>query len=166
MRAKFAKLKIGIADILAIFLALLLGFGLAKRESKSSLHHLSGRLNATSTFQDSARLEEGITLKVLRPKVEDQYIMERNLFAVDGKYDSKIDRLPENPYTLVGIMIVGKEKKALFRDYLGQQFLAKEKDILLDGSTVVKITDNKVVLRRGKQTRELFLLTPKREVGK
>jgi hypothetical protein len=52
------------------------------------------------------------------------------------------------------------------RDFLGQQFFAKEKDILIDGFRVVKITDNSVILKRGKQTKELFILTPKKGPNK
>jgi hypothetical protein len=169
MKAQIPRLKDFILDIVVLILACYFGFMLSKEPNmdlspKKSLTSL----NATQVSPNSTSNATNDTMASLikRPKVEDKEIMERNIFTVDGKYGGKYDRPPENAYTLLAIMMTGKEKKALMRDFLGQQFFTKEKDILIDGFRVVKITDNSVILKRGKQTKELFILTPKKGSNK
>jgi len=169
MKAQIPRLKDFILDIIVLILACYLGFMLSKEPNMDLTPKKSfASLNATQMSPNSTSNATNDTMASLikRPKVEDKEIMERNLFTVDGKYGGKFDRPPENAYTLLAIMMVGKEKKALMRDFLGQQFFAKEKDILMDGFRVVKITDNSVILKRGKETKELFILTPKKGPNK
>jgi hypothetical protein len=169
MKAQIPRLKDFILDIVVLILACYLGFMLSKEPNMDLTPKKSfASLNATQVSPNSTSNATNDTMASLikRPKVEDKDIMERNLFTVDGKYGGKLDRPPENAYTLLAIMMAGKEKKALMRDFLGQQFFAKEKDILIDGFRVVKITDNSVILKRGKQTKELFILTPKKGPNK
>jgi hypothetical protein len=165
MKAQILRLKGFILDIVVLILACYFGFMLSKEPNMDLTPKKSlASLNATQVSPNSTSNATNETMASLikRPKVEYKEIMERNLFTVDGKYGGKYDRPPENAYTLLAIMMVGKEKKALMRDFLGQQFFAKEKDILIDGFRVVKITDNSVILKRGKETKELFILTPKK----
>jgi hypothetical protein len=89
--------------------------------------------------------------------------MKRNLFTVDGRYGDKIERPPENPYSLVAVIISGKEKRAILKDFTGQLFIAKEKEKMIDGYIIEKIDKNSVVLKRGKQKKELKILSGKRE---
>jgi hypothetical protein len=169
MKAQVPRLKDFILDIIVLILACYLGFMLSKEPNMDLTPKKSlASLNATQVSPNSTSNATNDTMASLikRPKVEDKEIMERNLFTVDGKYGGKFDRPPENAYTLLAIMMAGKEKKALMRDFLGQQFFAKEKDILIDGFRVVKITDNSVILKRGKETKELFILTPKKGPNK
>jgi hypothetical protein len=169
MKAQIPRLKDFILDIVVLILACYLGFMLSKEPNMDLTPKKSfASLNATQVSPNSTSNATKDTMASLikRPKVEDKEIMERNLFTVDGKYGGKFDRPPENAYTLLAIMMAGKEKKALMRDFLGQQFFAKEKDILMDGFRVVKITDNSVILKKGKQTKELFILTPKKGPNK
>jgi hypothetical protein len=169
MKAQVPRLKDSILDIVVLILACYLGFMLSKEPNMDLTPKKSlASLNATQVSPNSTSNATNDTMASLikRPKVEDKEIMERNLFTVDGKYGGKFDRPPENAYTLLAIMMAGKEKKALMRDFLGQQFFAKEKDILIDGFRVVKITDNSVILKRGKETKELFILTPKKGPNK
>jgi len=169
MKAQILRLKDFILDIVVLILACYLGFMLSKEPNMDLTPKKSlASLNATRVSPNSTSYATNNTMASLikRPKVEDKEIMERNLFTVDGKYGGKFDRPPENAYTLLAIMMVGKEKKALMRDFLGQQFFAKEKDILMDGFRVVKITDNSVILKKGKQTKEFFILTPKKGPNK
>jgi hypothetical protein len=169
MKAQVPRLKDFILDIVVLILACYLGFMLSKEPNMDLTPKKSlASLNATQVSPNSTSNATNDTMASLikRPKVEDKEIMERNLFTVDGKYGGKFDRPPENAYTLLAIMMAGKEKKALMRDFLGQQFFAKEKDILIDGFRVVKITDNSVILKRGKETKELFILTPKKGPNK
>jgi len=165
MKAQILRLKGFILDIVVLILACYFGFMLSKEPNMDLTPKKSlASLNATQVSPNSTSnaINETMASLIKRPKVEYKEIMERNLFTVDGKYGGKFDRPPENAYTLLAIMMVGKEKKALMRDFLGQHFFAKEKDILIDGFRVVKITDNSVILKRGKETKELFILTPKR----
>jgi hypothetical protein len=169
MKAQIPRLKGFILDIVVLILACYLGFMLSKEPNMDLTPKKSlASLNATQVSPNSTSNATNETMASLikRPKVEDKEIMERNLFTVDGKYGGKFDRPPENAYTLLAIMMAGKEKKALMRDFLGQQFFAKEKDILIDGFRVVKIMDNSVILKRGNQTKELFILTPKKGPNK
>ncbi len=173
MKSQIPRLKHFILDIVVLILACYFGFMLSKEPSMDlTLKKSLTSLNATQVSKNSTlnatknATNDTMASLIKRPKVEDKDIMERNLFTVDGKYGGKYDRPPENAYTLLAIMMAGKEKKALMRDFLGQQFFAKEKDILIDGFRVVKITDNSVILKRGKQTKELFILTPKKGPNK
>jgi hypothetical protein len=169
MKAQIPRLKGFILDIVVLILACYLGFMLSKEPNMDLTPKKSlASLNATQVSPNSTSNAANGTMASLikRPKVEDKEIMERNLFTVDGKYGGQFDRPPENAYTLLAIMMAGKEKKALMRDFLGQQFFAKEKDILIDGFRVVKIMDNSVILKRGNQTKELFILTPKKGPNK
>jgi hypothetical protein len=169
MKAQIPRLKGFILDIAVLILACYLGFMLSKEPNMDLTPKKSlASLNATQVSPNSPSNATNETMASLikRPRVEDKEIMERNLFTVDGKYGGKFDRPPENAYTLLAIMMAGKEKKALMRDFLGQQFFAKEKDILIDGFRVVKIMDNSVILKRGNQTKELFILTPKKGLNK
>jgi hypothetical protein len=169
MKAQILRLKGFILDIVVLILACYLGFMLSKEPNMNLTPKKSlASLNATQVSPNSTSnvANETMASLIKRPKVEDKEIMERNLFTVDGKYGGQFDPPPENAYTLLAIMMAGKEKKALMRDFLGQQFFAKEKEILMDGFRVVKITDNSVILKRGNQTKELFILTPKKGPNK
>jgi len=169
MKAQILMLKGFILDIVVLILACYLGFMLSKEPNMNLTPKKSlASLNATQVSPNSTSNAANETMASLikRPKIEDKEIMERNLFTVDGKYGGQFDPPPENAYTLLAIMMAGKEKKALMRDFLGQQFFAKEKEILMDGFRVVKITDNSVILKRGNQTKELFILTPKKGPNK
>lgn len=169
MKAQILSLKVFILDIVVLILACYLGFMLSKEPNMNLTPKKSlASLNATQVSPNSTSnvANETMASLIKRPKVEDKEIMERNLFTVDGKYGGQFDPPPENAYTLLAIMMAGKEKKALMRDFLGQQFFAKEKEILMDGFRVVKITDNSVILKRGNQTKELFILTPKKGPNK
>ena len=169
MKAQILMLKGFILDIVVLILACYLGFMLSKEPNMNLTPKKSlASLNATQVSPNSTSnvANETMASLIKRPKIEDKEIMERNLFTVDGKYGGQFDPPPENAYTLLAIMMAGKEKKALMRDFLGQQFFAKEKEILMDGFRVVKITDNSVILKRGNQTKELFILTPKKGPNK
>lgn len=92
------------------------------------------------------------------PPSEATTLMKRNLFAESGSYEVKENKpavvIPENPYTLVAVLM-GKEKKAVLRDFTGtiQTFPAGQK--LMDGSVITGMTPVSVKLKKGKETREL-----------
>jgi hypothetical protein len=104
-------------------------------------------------------------------------LKERNIFSPDGSYTKSgavlKGPLPENPYTLIGILN-GEEKKAVFRDYTGSIIALTVGKKLIDGSVITKIEKLSVQLENEKAKKELkvFDLTdpkrrtpPKREIA-
>ncbi|MGA2318918.1 MAG: hypothetical protein ABSG71_21425 [Thermodesulfobacteriota bacterium] len=104
-------------------------------------------------------------------------LKERNIFSPDGSYTKSgaglKGPLPENPYTLIGILY-GEEKKAVFRDYTGSIIALTVGKKLIDGSVITKIEKLSVQLENEKTKKELkvFDLTdpkrrtpPKREIA-
>lgn len=103
-------------------------------------------------------------------------LAKRNLFAENGSYELKEIKpaltIPENPYTLIAVLM-GKEKKAVLRDFTGAVQTVPEGKKLLDGSVIAGMTPVSVKLKKGKETRELKvfdvrLMAPdsaKKEIG-
>jgi hypothetical protein len=104
-------------------------------------------------------------------------LKERNIFSPYGSYVMSgavlKGPLPENPYTLIGILY-GEEKKAVFRDYTGSIIALTVGKKLIDGSVITKIEKLSVQLENEKAKKELkvFDLTdpkrrtpPKREIA-
>jgi len=139
------NLKQYIADILIFLILCLSGFILSEKP----------KINLTAPKKNIAQAEQKPEIK--RHKIQTDDIMERNLFTMDGKYTDTMQKPPENPYNLVAVMI-GSEKKAVFKDYTGKLFTAKEKEKMIDGYTIKKIGENSVILKRGKQQKELKIL--------
>jgi hypothetical protein len=95
-------------------------------------------------------------------------LKERNIFSPDGSYTKSgaglKGPLPENPYTLIGILN-GEEKKAVFRDHTGSIIALTVGKKLIDGSVITKIEKLSVQLEneKGKKELKVFDLTdPKR----
>jgi len=90
----------------------------------------------------------------------DTTLKERNLFAESGSYDVKDDKkkvvLPENPYFLVAVLL-GKEKKAVFREYTGTIRTLTAGNSLIDGAEITEINPQSVKVRKGKEVKELKL---------
>jgi len=106
------------------------------------------------------RIEAKKTIEIKVHKIKDDTIMDRNLFSINGKYTDLIQNMPENPYTLVAILIT-KDKKAVLKDYTGKLFTAQEKQTMIDGYKIIRISDNSVILQRGKQKKVLTIFTKK-----
>lgn len=100
--------------------------------------------------------------EVNRYRVKSEKIMNRNLFAMDGKYEGTVTSVPEEPYKLIAV-VIGNEKKAILRDFTGQTITAKHNDVLIDGFVLVEIKENSVVLKRGATTKELFIFKQTRK---
>lgn len=97
-----------------------------------------------------------IISEIKRHTVKTEKISERNLFSMDGKYEGTLTSVPEEAYKLIAVLI-GKEKKAVLRDFNGQTFTAKIKDRMIDGYTLEEIRENSILLKRDKKTKELFI---------
>lgn len=85
-------------------------------------------------------------------------LKERNIFSADGSYAISgavlKGPLPENPYTLIGIL-QGEEKKAVFRDYKGSIITLAVGKTLIDGSVITRIDRLSVAVEKKDEKREL-----------
>lgn len=81
----------------------------------------------------------------------------RNIFSADGRYPVITTQgkreIPEVPYTLLGVML-GKEKKAVFREYTGSIVSLSEGAKMLDDSVITTIEKLSVKVKKGKKERE------------
>jgi len=90
----------------------------------------------------------------------DTTLKDRNLFAESGSYVVKDDKkkvvLPENPYSLIAVLM-GKEKKAVFREYTGAIQTLASGNTMIDGAVITEINPRSVKVRKGKEVKELKL---------
>jgi len=94
-------------------------------------------------------------------------LKDRNIFSADGKYPifavgtaGVKEALPENPYTLIGILH-GEEKKAVFRDHTGSIIALTVGKKLIDDSVITRIDSTSVEVTKGKEKRELKIFSVK-----
>lgn len=92
----------------------------------------------------------------------DAALKQRNLFSETGSYappppPKKVEpALPPNPYTLIAVLL-GKEQKAVFRNYTGAiQTLGLGKT-LIDGAVLTELSPRSVKVTKGKEVKELTL---------
>lgn len=99
--------------------------------------------------------QDGAVGRQVNEDDENKEIKARNIFAANGAYtDSDNKPIPENPYTLIGV-IQGKETKAIFRDYTGSIVTGTAGQKMRDGFIIIEIDDASVKLRKGKEEREM-----------
>jgi hypothetical protein len=95
---------------------------------------------------------------IIRSAASDEALKGRNIFAADGSYATAgtgmKGPLPENPYTLIGVLR-GEEKKAVFRQYTGEIITLTVGKKLIDGSVITRIDNRSVKVKKGKERREL-----------
>ena len=102
--------------------------------------------------------KENVQMGIMKEIASLGPLKERNIFSLDGSY-AKLGAglkgpLPENPYTLIGILN-GEEKKAVFRDYKSSIIVLTLGEKLMDGSVITYIEGLSVQLEKGKEKREL-----------
>ena len=114
--------------------------------------------------EETKEAERGI----IRDVVTYDALKDRNIFAADGKYaivamsgPGMKGPLPENPYTLIGIL-QGEEKKAVFREHTGSIITLTVGKELIDGSVITRIDNLSVEVKRGKEKRELRIFSVKK----
>lgn len=131
-----------------------------------------------SQIPDAKKEEkERVQKEIVKEVVVLGALKERNIFSPYGSYVMSgavlKGPLPENPYTLIGILN-GEEKKAVFRDHTGSIIALTVGKKLIDGSVITKIERLSVQLENEKAKKELkvFDLTdpkrrtpPKREIA-
>jgi len=92
-------------------------------------------------------------------------LQERNIFSEDGKYLKPGEKpkpvLPENPYTLIGILD-GRERKAVFREYTGNLVVLTKGKKLIDEAVITRIDSRSVQVKKEGKDRELkiFQIAP------
>ncbi|OPY86679.1 MAG: hypothetical protein A4E72_01618 [Syntrophus sp. PtaU1.Bin208] len=103
------------------------------------------------------------------PVSVDMALKQRNLFSEDGSYAQSAERikkaaevLPENPYTLVAVLL-GKEQKAVFKDYKGAIHTLTKGQKLIDGAVLSGISPRSVKLKKGNASKELVLFDVRRK---
>lgn len=79
----------------------------------------------------------------------------RNIFVSDGSYALAVPKklIPDMPYTLLGVML-GKEKKAVFREYTGAIVSLGIGAKMLDDSVISSIEKLSVKAKKGKEEKE------------
>jgi len=118
-----------------------------------------------------AKKEEAnkVDKEIIRGAVGFKALKDRNIFSADGKYSIVIPGagaagtggpLPENPYTLIGILH-GEEKKAVFRDHTGSIIALTVGKKLIDDSVITRIDSTSVEVTKGKEKRELKIFSVK-----
>lgn len=114
--------------------------------------------NFTSNFTGNFT-EENNTLNVKNATLKlpsYSFLKKRNPFSPEGSYIGK--PIPENPFSLIGIR-AGSSPSALLKSFTGEIIVVKEGDKLIDGSRVVKIGENFVIIERLGKKRELKLFS-------
>lgn len=103
------------------------------------------------------------------PVSSDTALKQRNLFSEDGSYVLSAEKtkkvkevLPENPYTLVAVLL-GKEQKAVFRDYKGVIHTLAKGQKLIDGAVLTGISPRSVKIKKGNASKELVLFDVRRK---
>jgi hypothetical protein len=106
--------------------------------------------------------------EIVRDAVASKALKDRNIFSVDGKYPTSgvgsaetKGPLPENPYTLIGIL-QGEEKKAVFREHTGSIITLTVGKKLIDDSVITRIDNLSVQVKKGKEERELRIFSVKK----
>ncbi len=118
--------------------------------------------------QDTIKKETiKVQKEIVREIVASKMLKDRNIFSADGRYSTSgagsVDMkgsLPENPYTLIGILH-GEEKKAVFRAYTGSILFLTVGKKLTDDSTITRIDSTSVEVKKGKEKKELKIFDVK-----
>jgi len=105
--------------------------------------------------------------EIVRDVFASKELKDRNIFSADGRYltpgavsAGMKGPLPENPYTLIGIL-QGEEKKAVFREYTGSIVFLTIGKKLIDDSIITRIDSTSVEVKKGKEKKELKIFDVK-----
>jgi hypothetical protein len=114
-----------------------------------------------SQLPDAKKEEkERVQKEIVKEVVVLGALKERNIFSPYGSYVMSgavlKGPLPENPYTLIGVL-QGEEKKAVFREYTGTIVTLTVGKKLIDDSIITRIDKLSVVVEKGKEKKELKL---------
>lgn len=135
---------------LAVILALLLS---EKPARVQDLKH--SELKKTEKLEDKTIVKSPIVDPASDGDKTRGELKARNIFVSDGSYALPAAKklIPDRPYTLLGVML-GKEKKAVFREYTGSIAYLGEGAKMLDDSVIISIEKLSVTARKGKEKKE------------
>lgn len=86
------------------------------------------------------------------PKSGSKAIGERNIFSSSGNYKDTIQTvIPNNPYTLLGVVQEGLLMKAVFREYTGAVKKAAAGQRMIDGFQIATVQSRQVMLKKGSE---------------
>ncbi len=147
-------------DIIGLIVLLVLAFTFSEKpNTKVEVpKHKKASSSPTTEKQELEKTEK-------KDKEKDKYakIKERNIFSASGTYETVAElKIPENPYTLMAVLKEGDEKRVILKEFTGNIVVAKKGTKLIDGSTVKKIGDSYVEIKKGKETRKLAIFEVKR----
>jgi hypothetical protein len=108
------------------------------------------------SIMPEAKKEKGIVRLIVTNEAI-KNIKERNIFVTTGAYtESTAQNLPDNPYALIAVL-QGKEKKAVFRDYLGNVLTLPVGGKLIDGFVITGIDVLSVSMQKRNERKNLRL---------
>ncbi len=84
-------------------------------------------------------------------------IFKRNPFTLEGSYYPI--PIPEIPFTLIAVKTSPSPTRAILRSFTGEVLIVKKGDKLFDGSKVVEVKENAVILERLGKKRELKIFS-------
>lgn len=147
-------------DIISIVLVSAIAvFATQKPEMDLTLRPSSSSMSDKSKLPDVKKEEkQEVQKEIVKEVIVLRALKERNIFSPDGGYvklgEGLKGPLPENPYTLIGILY-GEEKKAVFRDYKRSIIVLTTGGKLVDGSIITNIDRLSVELEKGNEKKEL-----------
>jgi hypothetical protein len=159
-------------DILCLIVVVIVAFLIAERpvidligRTGVSPVQRKGRTDVSPVIpsEKTAIKEEAkkVQKEIVRDVVASKALKDRNIFSADGRYPTPgvssaemKGPLPENPYTLIGILH-GEEKKAVLREYTGSIVFLSVGKKLIDDSIITRIDNTSVEVKKGKEKREL-----------
>jgi hypothetical protein len=155
-------------DILCIVLFVLIAF-LAAEKPVIDLNIPPSTVDKRQPQDTKKEETKKLEKEIVRDVFASEALKDRNIFSADGKYAIFIPGagpsgtggvLPENPYTLIGILH-GEEKKAVFREYTGSILFLTVGKKLIDDSVITRIDSTSVEVKRGKEKKELKIFNVK-----
>ena len=149
-------------DILCIVLIVIIVPLLVKKPDIEP--HMRPSIEAYDTnTKGTKKSSKGIIRDIVSPKA----LEERNIFTPDSNQgiSSTKESLPEDPYTLIGIL-KGEEKKAVIREHTGSIVTLREGDKLTDGSVITRIDTYSVEIEKGGEKKELRMFNVKIPKGR
>lgn len=141
-------------DLIFIGLAVILALLLSEKPARvQELKHSA--LKKTEQLEDKTIVKSPVVEPASDGVKTRRELKARNIFVSDGSYALPVAKklIPDIPYTLLGVML-GKEKKAVFREYTGSIAYLGEGAKMLDDSVIISIEKLSVKTKKGKEKKE------------
>jgi len=140
-----------VADMIFIFMAATIAFFLAGMPKD-----IEGPVSRPASGSAGVKTPPEVKSMEVGQEKEGMAIGERNIFSSTGSYKGYAQiPMPDNPYTLLGVVQEGAGMKALFREYTGTVTKVTMGYRMIDGFYVADVSNPQVVLKKGKE-RKVF----------